>query len=107
MAHHVGFLDAQRIHQTDAVFGKKPGCVVHVRFVAPAQAAMIIDQNLIVLGKLRHLRDPPGGETDAGAGDQHQRIALPVKLVVEIYVVDFDFAAFDRLESSMNSLSML
>jgi hypothetical protein len=30
---------------------------------------MVIDKNLIVLGKLRHLKDPPGGEADAGAGD--------------------------------------
>jgi hypothetical protein len=57
---------------------------------------MVIDKNLIVLGKLRHLKDPPGGETDAGTGDQNQGISLPVKLVIEIYVIDFDFTAFDR-----------
>jgi hypothetical protein len=30
---------------------------------------MVIDKNLIVFGKLRHLKDPPGGETDTSAGD--------------------------------------
>ena len=60
-----------------------------------------------MLGKLRHLKDPPWGAANAGAGDQHQRIPLAVDFVVEIYVVDFDFAAFDRLESLHKSASEL
>ena len=57
---------------------------------------MIVDHDLIMLGELRHLRDAPRRETDAGAGNQHQRIALTVDFVVQINVVDFDFTAFDR-----------
>jgi hypothetical protein len=30
---------------------------------------MVIDKNLIALGKLRYLKDPPGGEANAGASD--------------------------------------
>src|SRR3989304_5858703 len=42
--------------------------------------------------------DAPGCQADAGAGDEHQRITLAVKLVVEVNVVDFNFAAFDRFQ---------
>jgi hypothetical protein len=40
-----------------------------VRFVTPSQSPMVINKNLIVLGKLRHLKDPPRGKADARAGD--------------------------------------
>ena len=51
-----------------------------------------------MFGELRHLRDAPRREADAGTGDENQRIALAVKLVVQVNVIDFDLAAFDRLE---------
>src|SRR5688572_329688 len=55
---------------------------------------MIVDQHLIVLGKLRHLKYAPRGEADAGTGHENQRISLAVEFVVEIDVVDFDLTAF-------------
>src|SRR5688500_19664890 len=62
---------------------------MHIRLVAPSQAAMIVDQNLIVLGELRHLRDTPRRQAYARAGHQYERIALAVEFVVQIDVVDF------------------
>src|SRR5882757_9915069 len=58
---------------------------------------MIVDQDLIVLRKLRHLRDAPRREADTGAGHQHQRLAHAIKFIIQIDVVDFDFTALDRL----------
>jgi hypothetical protein len=98
MAHQVGFWYAERVHQAGTVFGEQFGRVVYVGFVAPPQAAMIVDHHLIMLGELRHLRDPPRRQADAGAGDQHERIALAVDFIIEIDVVDFDFPALDRLK---------
>src|SRR4026208_1150531 len=71
---------------------------MHIRLVAPAQAAMIVDQNLIALGKLRHLRHAPGRQANAGAGDQDQWVARAGEVIIQIDVVHFDFAALNRLE---------
>jgi hypothetical protein len=82
MAHDVRLFDAQRIHQAGAVFSKKPGRVVNVGFIAAAQTAMVVNQNLVVLGKLRHLSDAPRRQADARSGNQHQRISLAIKLII-------------------------
>jgi hypothetical protein len=60
---------------------------------------MVINKNLIVFGKLRYLKDSPRRQADAGAGNENEGIPLPVKLVIEVYVIDFDFTAFYRLEA--------
>ena len=98
MAHHVGLFYAERIHQSDAILGEQPGGVMHIRLVAAAKAAMIVNQHLIMLGKFRHLRNTPGRQTDAGAGNQHERIAFTIEFIIQIDVVNFDFAAFDRFK---------
>jgi hypothetical protein len=69
VAHHMGFLDAESAHKPDAVFGKEPGGIVYVRFIAPPQPSMVVDKNLIVLGKLRNLKDAPRSQTNPRAGD--------------------------------------
>ncbi len=92
MSHDMRFLDPERVHKTGTVAGKQARRVRDIGLVAPAQAALIINQDLIVLGKRGHLKDAPGGEADTRAGDAHQRVALAVQFVVEIDVIDFDFA---------------
>src|SRR4029077_3699224 len=94
--HHVGFLDAERVHQTYAILGEQTSGIVDVRFVTSSQSPMVIDKDLIVLGKLRYLKNTPGGQANAGAGHQNQGISLAVKLVIEIHVIDFNFATFNR-----------
>src|SRR4030095_5160208 len=98
MTHHVRSMDAESIHQTGTILREQPRCVVHVRLIASAQASMIVNQDLIMPGKLRHLRHAPRGKADAGTGHENKRITLPVNLVREIYVVDFDFGTSDRTE---------
>ena len=66
---------------------------MRIGFVTSAQPPMIIDEYLIMFCKLRHLKDAPRSETDACARDKHQRISLAVQLVIEVDVINFDFAA--------------
>ena len=54
---------------------------------------MIIDEHLIMFGKLRHLKNAPRSEAYACARDENQRIALAVQFVIEVNVIDFNFAA--------------
>jgi hypothetical protein len=91
----MGLPDAQSVHQSNAVFGKKPGGIVHVRLIAPSQPPVIIDQDLIVLGKLWHLKNPPGGQANARSRDENQRVALSIELVIKVNVIHFDFSALN------------
>src|SRR5687767_5650095 len=59
---------------------------------------MIVNQHLIVFGELRHLSDTPRRQADTGTGNQHQRIALTIKLIVEVDAVDIHLACLDRLD---------
>jgi hypothetical protein len=55
---------------------------------------MVIDQNLVVFGKLRYLKDAPGSRAYSSAGDEHERFTLAIKLVVDLDIINPDSAFF-------------
>src|SRR5258706_16156145 len=57
---------------------------------------MVVDEDLIMLGEFGNLENAPRRQADAGAGDEHERIALAVELVIYMDAVDLDFSALDR-----------
>ena len=56
---------------------------------------MVVDQNLIIFGELRHLKDAPGRTTDPRASDENKGVALAVELIVDIDIVYSNLSLFD------------
>jgi len=94
----MGPLDPQGIHETGAVLGEEPGGIRHVGLIAPPQTPVVIDEDLKVFGEFRNLKDSPGGAAYAGPRDENKWVALAAKLIIEMDIVHFGPAAFDRLQ---------